>query len=207
MIFDRSSGAPEGDGGRAVRLVEEPLLAAGAPLPPVILELPAGSSWLALSDAGVPFLSVEPSANDDASLLLEPVFPPRRPPRVLLLAATPGQVSVNARRAGRLSVLSERDQFRLNGSSLFHVTLFTRPRVGPPSEALLGRECPVCRVPFASDTTAFHCACGGGLHLVGAEQNDDLLQCARAVSACPRCSQPIVLKEGYSWFPPEVRHA
>jgi hypothetical protein len=202
------SATPVSPPSGAIRLVAEssvPVVSAAAPC--VVLEMPVGPSYLVLPSGGLPALSAEPPPGADAGVLLEPILPPRRPPRLLLLASAPGRVTVNGHRAGRVSVLGERDQFRLDGSLLFHVTLFTRPRVGPPSGALLGRECPVCRVPFASDTTAFHCGCGGGLHLVGTEPNDDLLQCARAVSACPRCSQPVVLKEGYSWFPPEVSHA
>ena len=187
-----------------VRLVVESHWDSPHAVLPAILELPEAPAYLHLPADAAPFMTSAPPVSSDRCLILEPIHQPKRQPRVLLLSPEPGRVLLNDRRAGRVALLAERDQFRVGASPLFHVTLFTRPRIGPPPAELVGMECAICRVPFSPQTTCYRCSCGAALHSEGVEPDDTLLQCVRVVGECPRCALPIVLTEGYSWFPAEV---
>ena len=131
-----------------------------------------------------------------AAVLLEPILNQRR--QLRLLASFSEQVfpSVNGEPAPRRVVLAAGDYFNwAPGGGGFHVVLFNKPQIGPPSASVLGKPCPVCRVPFIVATRSVACLCGVVLHCE--EDAKDGLQCAQLRRECPACKRPIVLTEGY----------
>src|SRR6516162_4587722 len=102
-------------------------------------------------------------------------------------------VRINAAPAPRVTVLRIGDWVRLSAGLLLRVALYNRPAIGPPGPELLGKECPVCRVPLSAETTVYVCAsCGAGLHCEGPDHAEqERLECARICSACPRCMTPV----------------
>jgi len=74
--------------------------------------------------------------------------------------------------------------------------------VGPAPADWIGKECPVCRVPFTAASRCCICACGSVMHCEDTG-NDDSLQCAqlRVRSGCPACQRAVVLEPGYSYLP------
>lgn len=83
----------------------------------------------------------------------------------------------------------------LNDEGGFKVGLFNRPDIGPPPETLIGKPCPVCRVPLAKQSMCVRCACGAAMHCE--PDGQDSLQCAQLRQACPVCNRQLTTQEGY----------
>jgi hypothetical protein len=153
---------------------------------PALLTLTDPPQLLPEVQTGLDIAVVEPVRHEGRSYLTM-VLPPNH------------SVRINAAPAPRVTVLRIGDWVRLSAGLRLQVALYNRPAIGPPGPELLGKECPVCRVPLSSETTVYACAsCGAGLHCEGPEHDEqDRLECARICSACPRCTMPINLTEGY----------
>jgi hypothetical protein len=167
--------------------------ASGRPEP---IEVPPGVSYLSLA-GGRPQLSA--AALDDPSQVhvLEPVVQEHRL-HLLLLSPAGRRTRLNGHVAPLAAVLQVKDQFQVDDEHVLHVTLYNRPRIGPPAEESLGQECPVCRFPFERQTTVYVCHnCGMPVHCEG----DGGLDCVALGSECPGCHAPIVMKSGYTYYP------
>jgi len=133
--------------------------------------------------AAAPGVFVEPFVNARKQLRLLARFPEASIPQV------------NGEPAPRWIVLAPGDFFHWAPGFGFCVALFSKPQIGPPPASVLGRPCPVCRVPFADTTTTVTCLCGVVLHCeVDKAQG---LQCAQIRRECPICKRAVVLTEGY----------
>jgi hypothetical protein len=165
------------------------------------LAVPPGPAWLWPSEGGSPKIAMSRPGESEQAVLLEQVAL-RRQPRLLLVREGGDHVQVNGLPAPRFSLLKERDTLRLKGNFLLHVTVYNRPVIGPVGAEWIGKECPVCRVPFTAACRCYVCACGAVLHCENGG-TDDCLQCAqlRARSGCPACQRPVVLEPGYSYLP------
>jgi hypothetical protein len=133
------------------------------------------------------------------TLQLEPLTVDRRP---ALLMLTPNEVGVrvNDRPAPRIAVLAVGDQLQI-GDAVLHLTRYREFPVGPPSAEMLGRPCPVCRVPFDENTRAYVHDCGLAMHLEPeSKPAEDRLECA-LLGDCPNCDGPISLESGYAYVP------
>jgi len=194
-----------------VHLMIESVVAGGPPAAPgagpaqgsaalPVLAIPPGPAWLWPRAGAPPQLGEAAPGGAALAVLLEQVAL-RRQPRLLLVTASAGLVHVNGLPAPRFSLLKERDTLRLDGDVLLHVTVYNRPVIGPVQAALIGKECPVCRVPFTATSRCYICACGAAMHCE--DSGDDCLQCAqlRVRSGCPVCGRPVVLEPGYSYLP------
>lgn len=166
------------------------------------LAVPAGASYLFAAEDGEPILSNEPRLSPAAMAVIEPVSAAAQPQLVLVNQGL-SSLRINGQPAPLVALLAEKDQLQLaSGGPVLHVTLYHRPRVGPPPEEFLGKECPVCRLALAADTTVYICGCGAAIHLEGEEKSaDERLECLKFSPDCPICSSPIVLSRGYSYVP------
>ena len=108
-------------------------------------------------------------------------------------------VQVNGAPAPRVVVLAPGDFVQWNDKLAFYVLAYHKPQIGPPPASILGKLCPVCKLPFAPDTVCVACACGVHLHCVPAEPG---LRCAQWRRNCLVCARPLVLTEGYVNSPP-----
>jgi hypothetical protein len=105
-----------------------------------------------------------------------------------------------------VAVLRVRDQVRVGDRWLLHVSRFTRPYVGPPPDELIGRPCSYCRIEFVPETVVSICPyCRTPVHCEDAESasNPEVgpLECARLMSECHHCHQPVVLEASYEYVP------
>jgi hypothetical protein len=168
------------------------------------LEVPPGPAWLWPCAGGPPRIALSRPGGMEQAVLLEQVAL-RRQPRLLLVRMGGSKIYVNGLPAPRFSLLKERDSLRLDADFLLHVAVYNRPTIGPAAAECIGKECPVCRVPFTAACRCFVCACGAVLHCEDSGI-DDCLQCAhlRARSGCPACQRPIVLEPGYSYLPEAI---
>jgi len=153
-----------------------------------------GTLPLTFSPSRLPPLANPP---DDAGQapLVEPFRNQHGQLRLFALFGSGHYPVVNGEPAPRVVVLKPGDHFSWGpGHPGFQVALYTRPALGPPPFSVLGKPCPVCRVPFQESSVCFHCSCGVAMHCEpdGAES----LQCAVLRGSCPVCRRP-VLKEGY----------
>jgi hypothetical protein len=163
------------------------------------LVVPANPAWLVSSPNESPHLATAKPGGTATSLLIEPVTQGQQL-RLLVVCPPDRRVRVNGIVAPWLVVLKEMDCIDLDADVTCHVSIFHQPSVGPASATLLGKECPVCRVPFTADSRAYTCACGAAMHHQDAGAVDSL-QCAQLLSSsgCPVCRRPVVLEPGYRY--------
>jgi hypothetical protein len=148
-----------------------------------------------------------PGINPLASgaIIVEQIVNSRRQLRLLAMQPWGEPLRVNGHAAPRIAVLGEKDSLQLADETTLHVTYFNRPRNGKPPRELIGKQCPVCRVPFTENSTVYICPCGVATHN-SADGDTDGLQCTRLQHACIGCERPIMLKEGFSYWP-DLVHA
>jgi hypothetical protein len=119
---------------------------------------------------------------------------------LLLLSSPRHRARLNGQAAPLVALAEDQDQIELAGAVL-HVFIYHAVSIGPPSEANIGRECPVCRSAFTAASTVYTCwCCDRALHLEG----EGALDCARLTSACPLCHRPIRLEQGYAHDPADL---
>jgi hypothetical protein len=164
------------------------------------LYVPAGVSYLTVAPGGAPQLARQPPTGGDA-FALEPVSSHGQD-HLLIVSPAHEPARCNGQSLPRLALLAVKDQLQL-GDHLLHVTLFHRPRLGPPPADFLGRECPVCRLAVVAETRIFICPhCDTPLHCEGEDKpKDQRLECVYLGSECPTCRRPVVLQEGYAYLP------
>jgi hypothetical protein len=165
------------------------------------LTVPAKPAWLVSSPGMPPRLTRIKPRKKAAAFLVEPVMQ-RSQLRLLLICPQERRVRLNGIIAPRFVVLKEKDCIHMPSDVALHVTIFNRPCVGPVSTKFVGKECPICRVPFAAGVRSYTCACGAAMHCES-DGTTDVLQCAQLCSGsgCPVCQKPVVLKQGYSYLP------
>ncbi len=155
------------------------------------LALVDGAVWLTRSEPGLRLTTHRPAGRD--ALLLEVVTSGRA--RILVAAETT-DVRLNGFPVARLAVLDDGDRLRWGE----HVVIVERDRVvrvqDVPPESV-GKDCPVCRVPFTAGTRVVLCSrCGAAQHLEGKEVPErDRLECARLNPECPLCGEETLLEE------------
>ncbi len=136
------------------------------------------------------------SAASPLGVLVEPFFNQRKQLRLLAWFPAASAPQVNGEPAPRLVVLAPGDFFQWAPRHCCRIVLFNKPQIGAPPVPVLGKPCPICRVPFSPTSTCVTCVCGVVLHCEPDEKAG--LQCAQMRRECPVCRRPIVLKEGYA---------
>lgn len=188
------------------RLVAEVIPGAGPqslgtsrPAETVSVYVPPGPSRLVLGENNQ--VRCEPARADEIAddLIMEPLFNPKRHPQLFVLVPSHADARINGQPAPRLALLKEKDVFTCGRHVILHVTLYHHASLGSPRPELIGKECPVCRVPFTAETTVFACSCGAALHHEASDPQG--LKCATMRGDCPSCGRPIVLEAGYTWQP------
>ena len=162
------------------------------------LVLPRGVSSLTCETSNS-FAPVPPSSNSiEETFRLEPLFSRPLEPRLLLASPARFRASLNGMPAPRLALLSEGDRFHFDTGPAFRVALFHRPRLGPAPVEVIGVACPVCTLPLAEGARCYVCsACGTPFHAAEDETLKDALSCAKMISHCSSCQQPIRLVPCY----------
>lgn len=130
-----------------------------------------------------------------------------QPTGALLAVAAPGvQMEVAGRGPCRVALLHPKDLVTIGGTQSFLVTTFHRPQIGPPAANRPPRPCPVCLKPVGpgEETIVYTCACGLQIHAEPDHHNEQPLQCVTMIAACPACSRPINLTQGFSWLPEAI---
>jgi hypothetical protein len=114
---------------------------------------------------------------------------------------------VNGLPALALSVLGAKDSLVLAPGCVAYVTERIRPFVGTPADELVGKKCPMCRLPVDGKTRVVACRCGAPYHAETAESHPDVaeadrLRCIEKVKACLSCGRPeVTVKEYLVWDP------
>jgi len=143
-----------------------------------------------------------PSSPIGRGIVLEPVELQRR--QYLLMMVEDNARSLvrhNGETAWPITLLRVKDEIR-TGAGTFYVSFSRGRTVFPPEKQHLGAPCPLCTVPFAEDTLLYACRCGAVLHCEDESKSEDQrLECARMLSTCPKCHQPIDFNTGLEWEP------
>lgn len=165
------------------------------------LRLPPGVGYLTAPSGAPPQISAAPPKSRTTIAILE-VLSRAQQPQLLLVTNGKSPLRVNGQPVPRVALLGVKDQIQLPSDHILHVTVYHRLSVGAPPAELIGKECPLCRVPFTADTTVYRCPnCSSALHYEGAEKGDARLECVLLCSECPTCKTAVVLKEGYVYTP------
>jgi len=123
-------------------------------------------------------------------------------PRLLLVNLSREELRVNDALVPAVSVLRERDQFRLGSGPAWRLAVFNKPRVEAPSEEEGRESCPVCLKPLHLEPMAYFCQCGVAMHFQA--KKDEC--CALTVGDCLSCGRAVVLEEGYTGGAPDFEH-
>jgi len=126
--------------------------------------------------------------------------------RMVVSCARNAVLRVNGSLAPRIVVVRERDAIQFNGCAPVYLAVYSTPPIGEVPQSAVGKECPVCRVPFIPGARVYVCTCGAVLHCED-DKGDDGLQCALMTSGgCMVCKHPLILKAGYANLPEEEDH-
>lgn len=132
-------------------------------------------------------------------ILLESVELQRQ--QYLLMLQADNVARHNGQTAWPVTLLRVKDEVRTEAGAFF-VSSRRGESVFPPREEHLGIQCPLCTVPIQQDTLLFACSCGTLLHCEDeSKPEEQRLECARMLSACPNCHQPIDFSTGLEWEP------
>lgn len=164
----------------------------------------------------------------EGSVIVEPVYRGHEPRLVMLTpSGTVCPVRVNGIVPPCVCLLRVGDQVLFGDDLLLHLTAYNRPQIGRAGPDQVGTECPFCRVVLRSVDTVYVCRCGAPVHCNGngddrsgpdtvaaaedpnedvsnvgvSAESEETLECAKLLSACPRCSRPVVLAEGFEYVP------
>ena len=123
----------------------------------------------------------------------------------LLMAVQPGlPVTVNGLPAALISVLHSGDVIGV-GEHVLHVSLLSRPYVGPPDAGHVGVLCGYCRVEIKDEPNmqVYVCPnCQQPTHNQGEEvPTDARLECAQLSPRCGHCDAEIVTTEAFNHVP------
>jgi hypothetical protein len=126
-------------------------------------------------------------------------------PALCMTSHRPGLL-VNAIPALDMTVLLPRDSVVIAPGIHSYVTERIVPHVGAPSQAMIGKKCPFCRIPVTNETHVVTCRCGVIYHHEteeshGAIDEKDRLNCFSKVSVCLSCNRPVTLGEYLVWDP------
>jgi hypothetical protein len=168
------------------------------------LEIPNRIGYLTAGKNDPPRFVNRNRVNSDNVYLVQPLWENSQPTLLLL---SPGRKPplINGLPAPPVALLHMKDEilFCKSCSYAAHVTLFIRPRIGPPFEINVGKKCPVCKTGIRPDSITYTCHfCGQILHCEGtAHPNKDHLNCATICRNCPICLTPIQQTHGYAYLP------
>ena len=172
------------------------------------LEIPNRIGYLEAGKNAPPRFVNRNRVNSENVYLVQPVWGNSQP---MLLLLSPGRQLplINGLAAPPVALLHMKDEvlFCKSGSYAAHVTLFIRPRIGPPVEIHVGKKCPVCKTGIRQDSITYTCHfCGQVLHCESSTPpHEDHLNCATICGNCPICLTPIQQEHGYAYLPEFLR--
>ncbi len=134
-----------------------------------------------------------PPASPDRLAELETIHVDRQ--AYLVVHPRGAALAVNGAPAPRVAVVRPGDEIRLGPERRMLVSLRSRPYLGPAAAEHAGLKCVFCRTPVRERAPIFVCArCRAPMHCEDDDRPaDERLQCAAAVTRCPRCDTPVVL--------------
>jgi hypothetical protein len=179
------------------------------PVFPWKIEVSAGISWLVVEESKPPRLVRDspPESLKRQHFVIEPVFIAHQ--QQAILVSPPGRrARVHGQLAPFATLIGPGDTVMLDSEDehLLHVALYQRVPVAKCPEQFVGKDCPICRVPFRSADELYLCVCGVALHWKSAPgDGQEPLTCAQDISECPSSFHPIVKTEGYASLPEEFQ--
>lgn len=172
---------------------------------------PTKRTWIQFPESGIAYLRCSPgqlprvdsTAPETAgeAVALEPVH---HQGHSFLVMQRPGrEVRINSLPAQRIAVLHVGDRITVGDDCVLHVSLLVRPYVGPCLEEHVDQKCAYCRSGFSRGSIVYVCPrCRHPTHCEGEERPlEARLECAKLASECPRCHQPVVMKEEVTYVP------
>ena len=130
-------------------------------------------------------------------------------PHLLMVCPGRGRPMINAVPSPPIALLKVKDEilFPNNSGCIVHVSIFSRPCLGPPPVHRIGRKCPICRSKLLKKSLTYTCfQCGQIIHYnPGGKSNSDALDCANHSDNCPVCRAKIHLNDGFVYWPDFLR--
>ena len=170
--------------------------------------------WIELPSSGTAYLATTPGKPPEVTATSPPpnalagVLETIRYERQAYLLIIPRDgVRRNGLPLPPVAVLQVGDALRVEGGWVLHVSRLTRPHVGPPPKEWIGKPCSYCRIEFTPAAITYVCPyCGSPFHCereaTASDPKAGPLECARLMSECHHCREPIVLEPRYEYVPP-----
>jgi hypothetical protein len=168
------------------------------------IEIPDRGGLLMLDDNCRPRIADKRGYGEDNIFVFQPIW---NNSDSHLLMVCPGRKRpiINGIPAPPIALLNVKDDILFPNAVEFmaHVTLYTRPRLGPVPENRIGRKCPLCRSTLLKNTLTYTCyRCGQVVHYKRNGHADaDTLDCANISDRCPVCRAQIYLNDGFVYLP------
>jgi hypothetical protein len=174
----------------------------------ITIEIADKGGLLMVDDNCVPRIVGRPYHGEDNIFIFQPIW---NNSDSHLLMACPGRKRpiINAIPAPSIALLKVKDDILFPNAVEFtaHVSLYTRPRLGPVPDNRAGRKCPLCRSTFLKNTLTYTCyRCGQAIHYKrNGHAESDGLDCANICDNCPVCRARIYLNDGFVYLPEYVQ--
>jgi hypothetical protein len=135
---------------------------------------------------------------------------------VLAMLSDRDDVLINALPSLPFSVLRLKDSLAVGSPGhRFYVTARFTPYIGPPTPDMIGKRCPLCKIPIQAaeagqpETRVVTCRCGAVFHAETAESHpgvpeEDRLDCFSKASLCPCCQSVLSSDEVLVWDPTTI---
>jgi hypothetical protein len=172
------------------------------------IEIPDRGGLLMVDDNCLPRIADKHGYGEDNVFVFQPIW---NNSDSHLLMVCPGRKRpiINGIPAPPIALLNVKDDILFPNAFQFmaHVSLYTRPRLGPVPENRAGRKCPLCRSILLKSTLTYTCyRCGQAIHYKrNGHWDSDTLDCANICDNCPVCLARIYLNVGFVYLPEYVQ--
>jgi hypothetical protein len=168
------------------------------------IEIPDRGGLLMVEDNCLPRIADRHSYGEDNIFVFQPIWN-NSDSHLLMVCPGRNRPIINGILAPPIALLNVKDDILFPNAFEFmaHVSIYTRPRLGPAPENRIGRQCPLCRSKLLKNTLTYTCyRCGQVIHYKGnGYAESDTLDCANISDNCPVCRAQIYLNDGFVYLP------
>jgi len=174
----------------------------------ISIEIPDNGGLVAVNGSGLPQIVDTSRYGADNIFVFQP-FWNTYASHLLMVCPGRSRPLINAMPAPPIALLTVKDEILFPNASewVAHVSIYSRPRLGPAPENRIGRKCPICRSKLSKKTNTYTCyQCGQVLHYkAGRNSRSVSLDCANICNSCPVCRAKIYLNDGYVYLPDSLQ--
>ena len=170
----------------------------------ITIEIPDRGGLLTVDDNCLPRIVQRYCCSKENIFVFQPIWNSSGS-HLLMVCPDRNRPMINGIPAPPIALLNVKDDILFPNALEFmaHVSIYTRPRLGPVPEYRIGRQCPLCRSLLLKNMLTYTCyQCGQAVHYkLNGDADSDALDCANVCDNCPVCRTPIYLEDGFIYLP------